>query len=42
MVGRGQLEYPYAEAIGAYNMFAGGASADIPVGPYLRVRAEYE
>ena len=42
MVGRGQLEYPFAEAIGGYNMFAGGAGADVKFGPWLRVRGEYE
>jgi hypothetical protein len=42
MIGRGQLEYPYAEAIGAYNMFAGGVGTDVQFGPWFRVRAEYE
>jgi hypothetical protein len=42
MVGRGQLEYPFAEAIGAYNMFAGGVGADVTVAPWLRIRGEYE
>ena len=42
MVGRGDFNYPYSEANLAYNLFAGGAGADFKVGPYLRVRAEYE
>lgn len=42
MIGRGQIEYPFAEAIGAYNMFAGGVGADVKFGPYVRIRGEYE
>jgi hypothetical protein len=42
MIGRGQFEYPFAEAIGAYSMFAGGVGVDVKFGPYLRVRGEYE
>jgi len=42
MVGRGQFEYPYAEAEANYTMYAGGAGADFKLGPYLRVRGEYE
>jgi hypothetical protein len=42
MIGRGQLEYPFAEAIGGYNMFAGGVGADVKFGAHLRLRGEYE
>jgi opacity protein-like surface antigen len=42
MVGRGQFLYPYGETEANYTMYAGGAGADFKLGPYLRVRAEYE
>jgi hypothetical protein len=42
MYGRGQLEYPYAQAIAAYNLFAGGVGVDVKFGPHLRLRGEYE
>jgi len=42
MVGRGQFEYPYGETEANYTMYAGGAGADLRLGTYLRVRAEYE
>jgi hypothetical protein len=42
MIGRGQFEYPFAETIAAYNIFAGGVGADFKVGPWLHIRGEYE
>ena len=42
MVGRGDFNYPFSQTELSYNMFAGGAGADYKIGPYLRVRGEYE
>ncbi len=42
MIGRGDFNYPFGEAELAYNMFAGGVGADFKLGPYLRIRGEYE
>jgi hypothetical protein len=42
MVGRGYFEYPYGQTELGYTMYAGGAGADVDVGPFLRVRGEYE
>jgi opacity protein-like surface antigen len=42
MIGRGDFNYPYGLAELSYNMFAGGAGADVKLGPWLRVRGEYE
>ncbi len=42
MVGKGYFEYPYGQTELDYNMFAGGVGADYNLGPYLRLRAEYE
>jgi Outer membrane protein beta-barrel domain len=42
MVGRGYFEYPYGQTELDYNMFAVGVGADVKVGPYLRIRGEYE
>jgi hypothetical protein len=42
MYGRGDFQYPYGYTELGDNMFAGGAGADIKIGPYLRVRGEYE
>jgi len=42
MYGRGDFNYPHNLADLSYNMFAGGAGADVKVGEHLRVRGEYE
>jgi hypothetical protein len=42
MVGRGDFSYPFGYTELGYNMFAGGVGADFKMGPYLRVRGEYE
>lgn len=42
MIGRGDYEYPYAETIEGYTLYAGGAGADFKLGEYLRLRADYE
>ena len=42
MYGRGDFQYPFGYTELGYNMFAGGAGADFKIGPYLRVRGEYE
>jgi outer membrane protein with beta-barrel domain len=42
MIGRGDFNYPYGLAVLSYNLFAGGAGVDVKLGPYLRVRGEYE
>lgn len=42
MIGRGDFNYPFGQTELAYNMFAGGVGADFKLGPYLRIRGEYE
>lgn len=42
MIGRGDFNYPYGLAELSYNLFAAGAGADVKLGPWFRVRAEYE
>jgi hypothetical protein len=42
MIGRGDFNYPLGNADLSYTLYAGGAGADFKLGPYLRVRAEYE
>jgi hypothetical protein len=42
MIGRGNFNYPYGLASLSYNIFAGGVGADLKLGPYLRLRGEYE
>ena len=42
MIGRGDFRYPFDQTELSYNMFAGGVGADVKLGPYLRVRGEYE
>jgi opacity protein-like surface antigen len=42
MVGRGDFNYPHGLADLSYNMFAGGAGADLKLGEHLRVRGDYE
>ncbi len=42
MYGRGVFNFPFTSANLAYNLFAGGAGADLHVLPYLNVRADYE
>jgi len=42
MVGRGVFNYPNGIANLAYNMFAGGAGADLKLGERLRVRGDFE
>jgi hypothetical protein len=42
MIGRGQFNYPFSQTELGYNMFAGGVGTDVKLGPYLRVRGEYE
>lgn len=42
MIGRGDFNYPFGNADLSYTLYAGGAGADFKLGPYLRVRAEYE
>ena len=42
MIGRGDFNYPYGLADLSYNMFAVGGGADFKLGPYLRLRGEYE
>ena len=42
MYGRGDFNYPHNLADLSYNMFAGGAGADVKVGEHRRVRGEYE
>jgi opacity protein-like surface antigen len=42
MIGRGDFQYPFGQTELAYTLFAGGVGADFKLGPYLRVRAEYE
>ena len=42
MIGRGDFNYPFGQTQLGYNMFAAGLGADYKLGPYLRVRGEYE
>jgi len=42
MIGRGDFNYPFGNADLAYTLYAGGAGADFKLGPFLRIRAEYE
>ena len=42
MIGRGDFNYPHSLADLSYNMFAGGAGADVKLGENFRVRADYE
>lgn len=42
MVGRGDFNYPFGNADLSYTLFAGAVGADFKLGPYLRIRAEYE
>jgi hypothetical protein len=42
MIGHGDFGYPYGETELGYTMYAGGAGADFKLGPYLRIRADYE
>ena len=42
MIGRGDFNYPVGNADLSYTLYAGGVGADFKLGPYLRVRAEYE
>jgi hypothetical protein len=42
MVGRGVFNYPNGVANLAYNMFAGGAGADLKLNDHLRVRGDLE
>jgi hypothetical protein len=42
MIGRGDFNYPSGATNLGYNMFAGGAGADVKLGPWLHVRGEYE
>ena len=42
MVGRGDFNYPFGQTELGYNLFAAGVGADFKLGPWLRVRGEYE
>lgn len=42
MIGRGDFNYPHGQTDLSYDLFAGGVGADFKIGPFLRVRAEYE
>jgi hypothetical protein len=42
MVGRGDFNYPHGNADLYYTLYAGGVGADFKLGPFVRVRAEYE
>jgi hypothetical protein len=42
MVGRGDFNYPFGQTELGYNLFAAGVGADLKLGPWLRVRGEYE
>ena len=42
MIGRGNFKYPFSQTEPGYTMYAGGIGADVRLGPYLRVRGEYE
>lgn len=42
MIGRGDFNYPFGYTELGYYMFAGGAGADLNLGPHFRVRGEYE
>ena len=42
MFGRGDFNYPFGQTELGYNMFAAGVGADFKLGPWLRVRGEYE
>ena len=42
MVGRGNFNYPFGQTNLGYWMYAGAVGADFKLGPYLRVRCEYE
>ena len=42
MVGRGDFNYPFGYTELGYNLFAAGVGADFKLGPWLRIRGEYE
>ena len=42
MYGRGDFNYPFDQTELGYNLFAAGVGADFKLGPWLRVRGEYE
>jgi opacity protein-like surface antigen len=42
MYGRGDFNYPFGQTALDYNLFAAGVGADFKLGPWLRVRGEYE
>ena len=42
MVGRGDFNYPFGQTELGYNLFAAGVGSDFKLGPWLRVRGEYE
>ena len=42
MIGRGDFNYPLGLTDLAYTLYAGGVGADCKLGPFLRIRAEYE
>ena len=42
MIGRGNYNYPFGQTNLGYVMFAGAAGADFKLGPWLRVRGEYQ
>lgn len=42
MYGRGDFNYPFGQTELGYNLFAAGVGADFKLGPWLRVRGEYE
>jgi hypothetical protein len=42
MIGRGDFNYPTGQTDLAYTLYAGGVGADFKLGPFLRVRGEYE
>lgn len=42
MIGRGDYNYPFGLTQLGYHMYAGAVGADVKLGPYLRVRGEYE
>jgi len=42
MYGRGDFDYPFGQTELSYNLFAAGVGADFKLGPWLRIRGEYE
>jgi hypothetical protein len=42
LAGRGQFNYPFGFVDLPYTIFAGGAGADLKLGPRLRIRGDYE